>query len=93
MNRNSFELQILINGRPVKEYNHNNETYIEGRKGTEYTLKVKNNTYHRVLAIPAVDGINVITGKPATPDDSGYIIDGYNCVEIKGFRKDLETVG
>ena len=93
MNRNSFELQILINGRPVKEYNHNNETYIEGRKGTEYTLKVKNNTYQRVLAVPAVDGINVITGKPATPDDSGYIIDGYNCVEIKVFRKDLNTVG
>jgi hypothetical protein len=93
MNNGNIEVQVLVNGRPVREYSHEGNTYIEGREGTEYVIKVKNNGWYRVLAVPAIDGINVITGKIATPDDTGYIINAYSSIDIKGFRKDVDTVG
>lgn len=95
MHNSNYEVQVLVHGKPVQLITHQGNTYVEGRVDTEYTLKVKNNNWSRVMAVISVDGINVISGKPATSkkSDPGYIIDGYSCVDIKGFRKDLNTVG
>lgn len=93
MNRSQFEVQVLVNGKPVYEITHEGKTFIEGRIGTQYTLRVKNNSWQRVMAVISVDGINVVTGKPAVSEDTGYILSPYNSMEIKGFRQDLSTVG
>lgn len=91
MNQGSFELQVVVSGHPVREYGHQGRTFIEGRRGSVFVLKFRNNSSSQVLAIPSVDGISVIDGQPATADSRGYVVPGYSAVEIKGWRKDLGT--
>lgn len=83
---NNFEIQITVNGNKCKQYNFNNKTFIESKQGSEYTIEIKNNYYKRILAVSAVDGLNVLTGETADEMDSGYIIDSYHSEKIKGFR-------
>ncbi len=82
----SFDLNILVNGNRCKQYYHQGKTFIEAKAGSEYVIEVRNNHYKRVLAVGSVDSLNVLTGKTATPDDSGYIIGAYSSEKIKGFR-------
>lgn len=87
MLQNNFEVQILINGNPVKEYCHNGKTYIEGKAGSRYSLKIKNNSCQRILVIPSVDGLSVLNGELANKKSGGYIIDSYDSLVIDGWRK------
>jgi hypothetical protein len=90
----STQVEILVNGKPVKQYRHNGNTYVEARDNTEYTVKVKNDSYKRRLVVITVDGINVISGKPQDESiGSGYVINSRSSLDIKGFRKDNDTVG
>ena len=82
----SFELAVCVNGRSVKEYVHNQHTFIEGKKGSEYTVKLKNQSSTRVLAVLSIDGLDVLKGKSAELADNGYIINPYSSIEIKGYR-------
>lgn len=92
MNKQAFELQVLVNGRPVKESTFNGDTYIEARRGTQYSLKLRNNTSRRALAVFSVDGIDVLKGGKAEESGGGYIVDSYSSIDIKGFRVDNSTV-
>lgn len=85
--------RVLVNGRKVREYSHNGKLFIESKNKTEFEIELKNHKPHRVMAIVSVDGLDVIGGKPATNESSGYIIPANDSVRIKGFRKDNETVG
>lgn len=89
---NSIEIQILVNGKPVKKYSHNGRTFIRASKGTTYSILLKNHDNKRKLFRVSVDGIDVINGKPAGNSESGYIIDGYNSYEVKGFRTSNDSV-
>lgn len=87
-------VEIKVKGKPVRTYNYNNNNYIEARAGTEYTIRVCNDSWSRMLAVITVDGLNVISGQ--AQDESvgeGYIVPFRNSIEIKGFRKDTDTVG
>jgi hypothetical protein len=86
MQNNGIEMLVLINGRPAKEYTHQGMSFIEARKGTNYTIKLKNNTWNRTMVVVSVDGLDVVSGKNAAETDTGYILDGYGSVEIKGYR-------
>lgn len=93
INRNGIDVSVTINGRPTRAYFHEGKYFIESRDGTEYAIEIKNNNCYRVEAVVAVDGLSVITGKPASANDVGYIVNGYDRVVVKGFRKDLNEVG
>jgi len=88
MKKNQLELIVCINGKPVREYVKDGRVYVEAKSGSSYSLKVKNNTWGRILAVFSVDGIDVLKGKSAAEADSGYVIAAQNNVEIKGFRVD-----
>lgn len=92
MLRNNFEVQVLINGNPAKEYSHNGKTYIEGKTGSRYSLKVKNNSCRKILAISSVDGLSVLDGELASQKSGGYIIDPYDSLVIDGWRKSDKEV-
>lgn len=91
MIKSQYELQVLINGKPVREYAKDGRTYVEAKSGSTYSIKFKNNTWKRVLAVFSVDGIDVLKGKSASEADSGYVVSGYGTLEIKGFRVNNET--
>jgi len=45
-----------------------------------------------VLAVTSVDGVNVITGRTASPDQGGYVVESHGRVEIDGWRKSMHEV-
>ncbi|QIG70639.1 hypothetical protein EVB91_083 [Rhizobium phage RHph_I1_18] len=78
--------QVLIKGRPVDVYEHKSQLFIEGRKGSEYTIRIKNPLYKRVKAVISVDGISVLDGKLASKDSLGYIINSRGTIDVDGWR-------
>jgi hypothetical protein len=90
MNQNNIELQVCADGKPVKEYGHEGRVFIEGRKGTSFTLKIRNNRRERCNVAVLVDGINVVSGDTQTA--KGYIVAGMSSYEIQGWRTSLNDV-
>jgi hypothetical protein len=92
MSNSMFPVDVLVNDKPIRQFAHNGKVFVESRNGVEYSIKLRNNNHSRILAIVSVDGINVIDGEVATPDGAGYIVDGYSCYTIKGFRTSNDKV-
>jgi len=76
-------------GRRLPAHWHQGRTYIAGRPGDEYGLTLRNRSGERLLAVVSVDGVNVITGATADPQQSGYVLAPGRSVEILGWRKSL----
>jgi hypothetical protein len=77
-------------GTVLPVYEKDGRRYVVGTPGHEYALRVRNLTGARILAVTSVDGVNVVTGETASPDQSGYVIDAWGSVEVSGWRKSLE---
>ena len=70
-------------------YWHEGKAYVVGKPGNEYQVMLRNRAGTDVLAVVSVDGVNVVTGETAQPAQSGYVIDTWNSLDIKGWRKSL----
>lgn len=94
MKNNDYEVDILVNDKPIKKYSHNGKIYVEAVPKNEYVIRLKNNSSNRVLSVVSVDSLNIITGKNETIDKSpGYVVNGYNSGKFDGFRISNEQVG
>ncbi len=92
MNHNQIELAVLVKGRPITEYNHRGQVFIEGRAESEYEIEIRNNSYGRVEAVLSVDGMSVIDGKAAGVQSSGYLIEARQSIRIPGWTLDKDNV-
>ena len=82
-----YELQVRPNGRKAAdEYNHNGQVWIEGREGSRYDIFFRNNSNQRVMAIISVDGLDVISGKPAGSSSPGYVVEARSSLTIPGWK-------
>lgn len=79
-------------GRELLVYRQGGDRYIAGEPGHEYEIRLRNRSGGSVLAVTSVDGVNVITGRTAAPDQSGYVIEPYGAADIDGWRKSLGEV-
>ncbi len=66
--------------------------YVAGIPGHRYGVQMRNRTGGRVLAVVSVDGVNVVSGATASPDQDGYVLDPYQFTEIDGWRKSMSEV-
>jgi hypothetical protein len=82
---NGFELFVEVGGRRIPEYGHCGKTFVEGRRAHRYEIKFKNSRAERVLAVPTVDGLNVIDGNPHTDSSPGYVVQPY-CSGVIGVQ-------
>src|SRR5882672_1936234 len=89
---NLIELTILVNDKPVFEYPHQGQTFVEGRAGSEYEIEVCNRTPQKVEAIISVDGLSVIDGKPAGYNSQGYLVPSRTSVRIPGWVLNSQKV-
>src|SRR5919206_3540866 len=64
------EIVDRSDGQPLPVYRHDGRSWIVGTPGHEYTVRLRNLTPARVLAVTSVDGVNVITGDTASPSQS-----------------------
>ena len=63
------------------------EYWVAGRPGARYGITVRNRLGERVLAVPSVDGVNVLSGETAAWDQRGYVFSPYERYQITGWRK------
>jgi hypothetical protein len=76
-------------GRRLQVYWHQGRAYVVGKPGNEYQLSLRNRAGDDVLAIVSVDGVNVITGQSASPQQSGYVLAPRGGMDIQGWRKNM----
>jgi hypothetical protein len=74
-------------GRELPIIRHRGEHWVAGRPGARYAIRIRNALGQRVLAVTSVDGINVVTGETAAPDQPGYVFDPWSAYDIGGWRK------
>jgi hypothetical protein len=79
-------------GQVLPVYWHDGERHVAGEPGQEYEIRLRNRSGGRMLAVTSVDGVNVITGKAASPTQGGYVLDPWSGVNIDGWRKSLDEV-
>jgi len=88
----ALEIYDRNDGSVLQVYEKDGRRYVVGTPGHEYALRIRNTSAARILAVTSVDGVNVISGDTASPDQSGYVIDAYGSVEIAGWRKGLDRI-
>lgn len=83
-----FELEVLTgNAERAPIYVHGGRSYLLGRPGERYTLRIHNRGEGRVEAVVAVDGRDVVDGEPADPRlGTGYLVPAFGAVDIEGWR-------
>ena len=92
MQQKDYEVQIIINGKPAREFSHKGKVYIEGRKNTRFSIRIKNNSYSRKLFVPTIDGLSVMNGEEGSYSSGGYIIPGNSSRTIEGWRTSNQEV-
>ncbi|MCL4761434.1 MAG: hypothetical protein KJ018_06550 [Burkholderiales bacterium] len=76
-------------GAALPLHTKDGRAWVVGTPGHEYAIRIRNASGERILAVTSVDGVNVITGETASPEQSGYVIEPWGSVEIAGWRKSL----
>lgn len=84
MNKKQYNVEVLVNGRKAQEFQKDGMTFVRGDEGTQYQIRVTNNSNRRILARITVDGRSVLTDDK--DDESGYIINANDSLKLKGFR-------
>jgi len=74
-------------GATLPVYQHRGEYWVAGQPGARYAISVRNKGHGRLLAVTSVDGVNVLSGKTAAYNQSGYVFDSWTAYQISGWRK------
>jgi hypothetical protein len=83
------DLEVLDRdaGVVLPVYLHAGVTYVPGRPGARYALRLRNRTAERLLLVLSVDGVNVISGATAAWNQVGYVLGPWQQTDITGWRK------
>lgn len=87
----SYQLEVCVKGKPVTKYNAPDkidDVWIEGRAGTEYTIRLRNNSSQRAKFVVSVDGLSINDGKPCGLASPGYILNPLETLDIPGWLVD-----
>lgn len=86
-----FEVQILVDGRPLEEYNARGKSYVEALAGAEYEVRIHNSLPYRVAVALSVDGLNSIDARHTTAwNASKWVIEPYGTINISGWQMSSE---
>jgi hypothetical protein len=86
-----FDLQMLVNGRPLDEYYARGKNYVEAIEGAEYEVRVRNPLPIRVAVALSVDGLNTIDARHTTAwNASKWVIEPYGTISISGWQMSTE---
>ncbi len=79
-------------GSTLRTYFHGGRSYVMGRHGSRYQIRIHNPTGRRVEAVVSVDGLDSIDGETASFNKRGYVIPPGGNVTVEGFRVSTESV-
>src|SRR5262245_64622262 len=87
----NFELDVLVDGRPLNEYYSRGRTYVEAMNGAEYELRLRNSSPDRVAVALSVDGLNSIDARHTSAwNASKWVIEPYQTITISGWQMSSE---
>lgn len=88
---NLADIQVFdrAENRNLPVYWHQGRIYVVGKPGNEYQVSVRNRAGSDVLAVVSVDGVNVVSGETAAPEQTGYVLGNGVAYDIKGWRKSM----
>lgn len=82
-----FEVEIVVDGRPLSEYDGRGKTYVEAIAGAEYEVRVRNPLPYRVAVALSVDGLNSIDARHTSAwNASKWVIEPYGTISISGWQ-------
>jgi hypothetical protein len=86
-----FELSILVDNKPITQYAHEGLAFVEGRAGSEYTIRLRNNSSGKACFIVSVDGLSILNGKEAGNDSPGYVLSPWQTLDVACYKVDEAT--
>ena len=87
----NFQLEVVVNGRPLTEYYARGRTYVEALRGAEYELRVRNDSPDRVAVALSVDGLNTIDARHTSAwNASKWVVEPYQTITISGWQMSSE---
>ena len=87
-----LQVEDRASGRTLAVYWHAGRPYVAGEPGHEYRVVVANRRGEDLLAVVSVDGVNVLSGASASPQQDGYVLGPWGELRIDGWRKSLDEV-
>jgi hypothetical protein len=86
-----FDVDVLVDGRPLEEYAARGRRYVEALEGAEYELRVRNPLGVRVAVALSVDGLNTIDARRTSAiNASKWVIEPYQTITIRGWQMSSE---
>jgi hypothetical protein len=79
-------------GWVLHEWHDHGVPVVAGRPGARYAVRLTNVSGQRLLAVVAIDGVNVLSGETASPSQRGYVFDAGESYEVSGWRKSDDEV-
>ena len=87
----NFDVEVLVDGRPLAEYRTRGRTYVEAMRGAEYELRLRNSSPDRVAVALSVDGLNTIDAQQTSAwNASKWVIEPYQTITISGWQMSSE---
>jgi len=74
-------------GEQLPSWNYRGASYVAGRPGDRYAVRLTNRSPGRVLVVLSVDGVNAVSGETAAVAQTGYVLAPHQSAEITGWRK------
>lgn len=87
-----LDIELRGHGRRLPCFTHNGQFYVVGRRGMPYSIWIRNRTSERLEVLVAVDGRDVVSGRPADARQRGYVLNPYRHVNITGYRTSMRSV-
>jgi hypothetical protein len=81
------EIVDRTTGATLETHYYRGEFWVAGTPGNRYSISIRSQSGDRLLAVTAVDGVNVISGDTAGWQQTGYVFAPYQGYEISGWRK------
>jgi hypothetical protein len=82
--QSGFDMNVRAEDKLLSKSFHNGRWYVATPNNKDYQLVFTSPSSERFMAVCSVDGLNIVTGKPASVRDTGYIID-HGSITIPGF--------
>ncbi|MDB9742114.1 hypothetical protein OAB00_04620, partial [Akkermansiaceae bacterium] len=77
----------------VKSYRYGwDKRFVAGEKGKEYFVEVENLTNVTIEVVLSVDGLDILSGDPASYSKNGYLIRPKKTLKILGYRTGNDRV-
>lgn len=87
----NFELDVVVDGRPLVEYHESGRIYVNALQGAEYELRLRNPLPDRVAVALSVDGLNTIDAEQTSAwNASKWVIEPYQTITISGWQMSSE---